>query len=73
MLVAQIKLVHLAGYIESDMTRGYNVRVMNIADDHKPFSHRPRLSHLDCPAAATAVGDDGTDVAFTPTLLPMIL
>jgi len=39
-LVAQIKLVHLAGYIEWDMTRGYNVRVMNIADDHKPFSHR---------------------------------
>jgi hypothetical protein len=39
-LVAQIKLVHLAGYIESDMTRGYNIRVMNIADDHKPFSHR---------------------------------
>jgi hypothetical protein len=24
------------------MTRGYNVRVMNIADDHKPFSHRAR-------------------------------
>jgi hypothetical protein len=47
-LVAQIKLVHLAGYIESDMTRGYNVRVMNIADDHKPFSHRapPLTSRL---------------------------
>ena len=74
MLVAQIKLVHLAGYIESDMTRGYNVRVMNIADDHKPFSHRvPPLLHLDCPVAATAVGDDGTDVAFTPALLPMSL
>jgi hypothetical protein len=47
-LVAQIKLVHLAGYIESDITRGYNVRVMNIADDHKPFSHRapPLTSRL---------------------------
>src|SRR5450756_1306332 len=30
------------------MTRGYNVRVMNIADDHKPFSHRapPLTSRL---------------------------
>jgi hypothetical protein len=72
-LVAQIKLVHLAGYIESDMTRGYNVRVMNIADDHKPFSHRPRLSHLDCPVAATAAGGGRTDVAFTPALLSMSL
>ena len=59
MLVAQIKLVDLAGYIESDMTHGYNVRVMNIADDHKPFSHRvPPLLHLDCPVAATAPADE---------------
>jgi len=63
-LVAQIKLVDLAGYIESDMTHGYNVRVMNIADDHKPFSHRvPPLLHLDCPVAATAAADDRTNVS----------
>src|SRR5450759_741605 len=35
---------------------------MNIADDHKPFSHRvPPLLHLDCPVAATAAADR-TDV-----------
>src|SRR5659263_460643 len=46
------------------MTHGYNVRVMNIADDHKPFSHRvPPLLHLDCPVAATAAADDRTNVS----------
>ncbi len=35
---------------------------MNIADDHKPFSHRvPPHLHLDCPVAATAAADR-TDV-----------
>src|SRR5664279_1750841 len=38
---------------------------MNIADDHKPFSHRvPPLLHLDCPVAATASADDRTDVSL---------
>jgi hypothetical protein len=73
-LVAQIKLVHLAGYIESDMTRGYNVRVMNIADDHKPFSHRapPLTSRLSCCSNSGRRRPRQT-LPFTPALLPMSL